>query len=278
MARILLSVALMMLPALNGCERAPPQQNAQPAVENKAAPPPISLPAPEPPLQREALLLAVVRARSAAAAGTDDRAAQAELDGKRFELRLRFCGIAAPPLEAEAEARRALAPAKANDSDAAPAGLTGAYAPEDRRIALRAAPNLTLGEAAAASLAADAYEGVEGFWIPHPWLLTPGCPDTAAGERSVGIAQFFTADQSRAGRRDGRAYEARQTLPEGAAPDGMAWDLVLRGRLRPLRDGRVILCVPVPGGMPACILSAEFERVTIENATSGEQLAEWGRG
>jgi hypothetical protein len=55
-------------------------------------------------------------------------------------------------------------------------------------------------------------------------------------------------------------------------------DLVLTGRLRRLPEGRVILCRPVAGSPPACVISAEFEQVRIENNITGEQLAQWSRG
>lgn len=268
--------------ALAGCREQEVAQNAPaPATDNGSAPAPaVVLPRPEPPLDREALLIAVVRARSAAATGRDDRAAQAELDGARFTFRLRFCGP--PPAPAEAAGP---APAKATRPASReapqPAGLTLSFDPEARRVALRAAPDLALDHPVVSALAAGQFEQVEGFWIPQPWLLAPAClPDDAAvPEPTVGIAQFFGSAEARTGRRDGRAYEARETLPETAPTrDGMNWDLVLTGRLRHLRDGRAILCTPVAAGQPACLIAAEFERVTIENAASGEQLAEWSRG
>src|ERR1700741_3492845 len=49
-----------------------------------------AIPVVEPPLDRAALLLAVARAPSATAIGAEDRVSQRELDGKRFEMRIRF--------------------------------------------------------------------------------------------------------------------------------------------------------------------------------------------
>src|SRR5688572_25835410 len=48
------------------------------------------LPVPDPSLDREFLLLALHRTASATAIGEDDGRIQHELDGKRFQLRLRF--------------------------------------------------------------------------------------------------------------------------------------------------------------------------------------------
>lgn len=230
---------------------------AEPAPQTKM------LPAPERPLDREAVLLALVRARSAAAAGADDRAAQAELDGRRFEFRIRLGCTIAPQGQ--------------------PAGRFGAtFDAAERRVELNAAPDLAIDHPAVAAIAADRFEAAEGFWVPQPWLLVPACPaGVAAGAPSelVGIAQFFAPTDSRVERRDGRAYVAREPLAEGAeGPAAGGWDLVIAGRLRQLTDGRVIVCRPAAQAMPACIISIEFDRVSILNVASGQQLAEWGRG
>lgn len=254
---------------VNACRVQAPAGNEAAAAHNATAPAPPSaqpvLPTPAPPLDREALLLAVIKARSAAAAGSDDKAAQDALDGARFQLRIAIgCRIGSP------------------DQPAANFGAT--FDAGKRRVSLSAAPDLSLEDAAVAALAGDKFESAEGFWIPDPWLLAPAClaggaAQPAPVDRSVGIAQFYTKADSRLERRDGRAYEAREELAEGTEPPQPgSWQLVVTGRLRRLEGGAVISCRPAADRpMPSCIVSVELEQVAIEKS-DGKRLAEWGRG
>jgi hypothetical protein len=160
-----------------------------------------------------------------------------------------------------------------------------------------------------AAIAGDAFEAAEGFWVPRPWLLQPGCPvvppptapaqPAEAGtaknppseaakakvapqpvaQQRVGIAQFFSDTDSRTLRRDGRPYEATKVLEIGQAPSAQGYDLVLSGRLKRLPNGRVIRCrVERPDLPPQCIVSASFDRVWIERPDTKESLAEWNAG
>lgn len=238
-----------------------------------------ALPVAEPPMDRAGLLRAAADAASAAALGKDDRPAQRPLDGKRFELRIRF-GCPGPGVPV------------AN----APFSLR--FDSDKRTLRIRAAPELSLEEPWIAALAGDNVEAVEGFWMRRPWLLEPGCqpippaqdagaaapataaplPRTASASHRVGIAQFFTEAEPRTRRRDSRAYEATLTLDAEEQPSTQGYDLVLSGRLRRLPDARVIAChVVVPEAPPECVISAEFDRVRLERP-GGELLAEWGGG
>lgn len=260
--------------ALAGCEASRPSgENEAAAANNVATPTPLPLPAPEPPLDRERLLLAVAQARSAYAAGADDRTAQAELDGDRFELRIRF-GCGAPPAEAAGN------PSVRHD-------------PEARTVELSASPDLDLADPAVAAMAGEEVEAVEGIWLSRPWVLQPACPPAAAapaqaaeGEpprqlpRQIGIAQFFTPDDSRVGRRGNRSYRHVIRLDEGQDPArAQGYDLVLSGRLRAGPAGRVIRCTGSnPDSMPSCLIGAEFEEVRFEDAERRAVIARWGRG
>jgi hypothetical protein len=262
--RLVSSTAILFpgILALAACRSEAPVENMENAVANNMAEavPPKAVIAPEPALDREALLLAAVRARSAAATGTDDREAQAALDRRRFEFRIRIgCNIFAPGAPESAEAR---------------------YDAEGRRVLLRVAPDVSADRAAVAGIAGEGVEAVEGFWVPRPWLLTPSCAGAAPGASQIGLAQFFTAQDSRTARRDGRAYEIAAPLPEGAtAPAAGSWDLVLRGRLRKWGGDRVIVCRPASeGAVPACLISVQFDDVSIEETGSGRSLGNWGRG
>ena len=235
----------------NGPAPAPPPGNE--LVETDAKAPPA-----EPELDRESLLIAAVRARSAAAIGTDAREVQRALDGRRFTFRIRLgCTLAQSETD-EGVAR---------------------YDPALRRVVLTVAPDLTDDDPVAAAMAGDDFEASEGFWIRDPWLLAPHCAAGQAGAPPVGIAQFFTADEPRAARRSGRPYEAREEFREGEAPEAGDWELVFTGRLQRLGDGRVIQCrESVPGTPPACIISARFDLVEIVNRRRGSRLAEWRAG
>jgi len=247
---------------ISACRNEPSLENTSNAVANNMAATEIPKvePPPQPVLDREALLVAAIRARSAAATGADDRMAQRQLYRRRFEFRIRLgCNILAPGAPDTVEAR---------------------YDAEARRVQLRASPDLTMESQPVAEIAGEGVEAVEGFWIRNPWILSPSCAGATAGAPEIGIAQFFTAEDPRTERRDGRPYEIAVPLPEGAtAPTAGSWDLVLRGRLRGWNSNRVILCRPRQGvGRPACIISVELDDVSIEEVGSGRQLAYWGRG
>ncbi len=266
MVRHFALLGLLPLAALPGCDRsteeaetrAPAPENV---VANRAAPPPL-VPRPAPPADRAELLLAVFKARSAAATGQDDREEQAALDGRPFSFRIRLgCALDASGAES---------------ADARPADAR--YDTETRRVTLSALPNMNAEAPVAAAISGDAFEAVEGFWIADPWLLAAHCSASGGGGAAVGIAQFFTADEPRTMRREGRPYQAREQLPEGTAPEVGSWELVLTGRLTKIGDGRVVQCRAVESGPPACIISVRFDRVEIVNHRTGEQLAQWRAG
>jgi hypothetical protein len=266
-AQIVPAAMILSSLALGSCRDGAPAANGNaPQSANVAVSEPATLPVPAPEvrLNREALLMAAIRARSAAAVGTDDTADQGELEGKRFEFRIRLgCSLTSDTPATVSAAR---------------------YDAQERRIELEAAPDVALDQPIVAAVAGDGVEAVEGFWVPQPWLLAPSCAGadqaqpTVAEPPSVALAQIYTPADPRTERREGRAYQARQSLAEGQAPAAGGWDLVLRGRLRKIAE-RVIPCrSPFPGAMPVCIISVAFEEVAIERVETGEVLARWGRG
>ena len=247
------------------------------------------VPRPQPPIDRAAILAAVARAASASASGTDDKAAQAALDGRQFEFRIRF-GCKGP------------------SSDLPNAWLGWSFEREKGTLRVRAMPTISPKEQLVKALGGDQFEAVEGFWVPRPWLLEPICPATAAlssapaepatdnaadqlAEESVaaaepepapprvGIAQFFTDTDARTGRRSLRPYEAVKTLDADQPIGAQGFNLVLSGRLKQLPDKGVIACVAKGAeSPPECILSVDFDRVWIEKPSDGEIIAEWGGG
>lgn len=287
-----------------GCRQASENTTIENDSENAALPlPPI--PVAEPPIGREALLLAAARAGSAAALGRNDAAWQRELDGKRFEVRIRF-GCPESRSVAEDGSR-----------------FEVRFDEEKRTLRLRATPDLNLNDEVIAGLSSETVEAVEGFWIRRPWLLADGCPRTpqppqdarqaeapgrapagkdkavspptepkrpssrttedvkgagapSLSDRRIGIAHFFTETDSRTGRRDHRAYEATKVLKEDEQTSAQGYNLVLSGRLRAQPLGRVISCTMVSvDAPPQCVVSAEFDRVWIEHPESKQIVAEW---
>ena len=267
---------------LAACEREP--DTSPPSGDRQIEIP--SLTAVDPPLGREELVLALARAASDFAAGREDLEHHRRLDGKRFELRLRFgCETDAPDTRRWTFDERA------------------------RVVRFRVEPDISRETEQLAELGLESFEAVEGFWIRRPWLLEAACPapepppdaeeegaadGAAPGEETSaaaeadeaepprwplpGIAQFFTEQDSRLRRRDDRAYQATIPLQEGVAPSTSGYDLVLSGRLRRLPDGRVIACVGRgDDAPPSCIASAAFDHVALERP-DGTTLAEWSSG
>jgi hypothetical protein len=275
-----------------------PEQND---VNQAAAPAPV-IPRPQPPLDRAGLLTAVIQAASASAAGTEVPEAIASLDGRQFEVRVRF-GCRGPAKDIEQS------------------WLGWSYDSEKRTLRVRAKPTISKQDPLVAGIADESFESVEGFWIPRPWLLKATCPaaaaltprpaesdeeaepaaDSAKGSSTagakqlanateakgepvptaprVGIAQFFTSQDPRTRRRDSRPYSTVKTLPEGTPVSSQGFNLVLSGRLRSLPGRGVIECVAKGADTPPeCVVSAEFLRVWIERPDSREVIAEWGSG
>ena len=271
---MLLSAAL-----LASCGPSEPQEQPADTTLNNIVQELPSLPVAETPLDRERLILSAIRAASAFAAGTDDAAAQRALDGKRFELRIRFgCGTA----EAQDQSRG------------------WRFDEAKRTLRLRVTPDLSADDRLVASVAGEDFEGVEGLWLRRPWLLTSACPrtpppapaeeaDESAGPQDLptpeeasspgwqlGIAQFFSSTDSRTGRRRQRPYETTKVLEEGQAPSMQGYDIVVSGRIRALPDRRVIACTLTDaGGPPACIISVHVDRTWIERADNKDLVAEW---
>lgn len=275
------ATCLLLLSLMTACQQAgdanrEAQANAVQPVEN-AAP---AVPLPRPPMDRAALLQAVAQARSAAAAGVDDRQAQQALDGKAFELRIRF-GCAGAAL-----------------TNAEKPSLSWSFDSKSGVLRVRAAPDLS--EDAPVTKGLQGVEAVEGFWLMRPWLLSATCPvkapthgsdvtegkpttaaepapsAPASGAPKVGIAQFFTATDPRTTRRDHRPYQTVKKREPGASVGTQGFDLVLSGRLRMLPQGRVIRCVGSgPDAPPACVVSAQFDHVWIDDAATKERIADW---
>lgn len=268
--------------SLFACSGQQPQENG---TDNHAidSPPPQRMQIVEPPFNRSRLLLAVARAASAHSAGMTDPAVQQPLDGKQFEIRLRF-GCEGP--------------------GPASGGYGWSLDPDGRTLRLRAAPTLSLEDEVVKGLAGEKVEAVEGFWLPRPWLLQAACPDgqptdadaaappadpeekeeeeakadsqVGPAVQRIGIAQFFTAEDGRTRRRMNRPFEAVKQLEVGEQVGQDGFNLVLAGRLRARGDGRVISCAGAGRNRPPdCIVSATVDRVWVERPDDKMVVAEW---
>ena len=284
-ASLQLLAALTMLCACQPAAQDPGNlQNAEEPTLNATV-----VPRPQPALDRAAIFAAVTQAASAEAAGTDHSEAQRALDGRQFEIRIRF-GCKGPSTQLREE------------------WLGWSFDREKGTLRVRAMPTLSAEEELVKALGGDQFEAVEGFWIPRPWLLEAACPATAAvssapaepaldaepqaaeaestlitepvprGPR-IGIAQFFTETDPRTGRRSMRPYEAVKTLGPDQPVGSQGFNLVLSGRLKALADKRVVACVAKGADSPPeCIVSVDFDRVWIEKPEDREVIAEWGGG
>lgn len=300
MHRPSLSILIAAAAMVGACQQEPAEDTTtaeDPSVNRPA------VPRPRPPIDRPTLLAAVADAASATAAGVEMPESVRALDGRQFEIRIRF-GCHGPTTELSER------------------WLGWSFDPAARRIRVRAMPTISSDEPLIGRIGDDRFEAVEGFWIPRPWLLQPVCPATAAvrqtareddpatagqgraqeqEERSettgiasqesdrigeplpraprIGIAQFFTERDPRSRRRGMRPYEASYTLRQNEAMSSQGYNLVLSGRLRALPDRGVIHCsVRDPDSPPECVVSAEFLRVWIEQPDTRAVVAEWGTG
>jgi hypothetical protein len=282
---------LLLAASAGACRQEPPAADnvAQPPVIN---PPPVVRSSPA--LDRAGLLAAVAQAASAAASGGAAPAELRALDGRQFEVRIRF-GCRGPSAEGTGN------------------WLTWSYDAASRTMRVQARPTISADDPLVASIGGEGFEAAEGFWIPRPWLLQPVCPATAAVQTAeqvpvltdttatggaaaekqdaqqgaeplpmrqrVGIAQLFTRTDPRTGRRNSRPYQAVHTLEEGQAIGSQGFNLVLSGRLRAIPGKGVIECSAVDADTPPdCIVSAEFQRVWIEQPETGAVIADWGGG
>lgn len=253
--------AVMLL----GCQR----QAVEP-VANEASPAPAeanlaeSLALPTPLMDRAAFLAAVAAAASAHTAGADDRQAQSALDGRRFAVRLRF-GCGGPAGE---------------ESDAP---LQWTASKDQTSFEVRATPDLSLDLEQFEGSAGETIEAVEGFWLARPWLTSDTCPaqrpdapvTAVSPARLVGIAQFFTPDDSRIQRRGDRSYVTVEKVESAEELPGHGLVLLLEGRFRRWPGGKVIRCVGTGvASQPECVAAAYLDRAAFERP-DGTELAEW---
>ncbi|MDP2116459.1 MAG: hypothetical protein Q8J71_03580 [Brevundimonas sp.] len=269
---VLSTVAAAFL--LAQCDRGGPEPiEAEPVAVDPSPTPAVVVPTT---LTRAGLLAATSRAASAYAAGERLEGVD-PLIGRPFALRVPFGCNGPQPTAAEA----------AGD------GLARwSWGPENRTIQLSLTPGDWLNTALISGEAGGSdWEAVEGFWIPRPWLTVGDCSairadplqsgDGAPSPQTVGLAAVFRSDDSRVGRRNGRAYTFT-IRPTGdtplTAPVG-GYRVILEGRLASFPEGRAIRCrASSPDQRPVCIAAIRLDRVAFTTADSSVLLSEWRPG
>lgn len=279
------SAAILLLAGVAaGCRADPVANDSAENVQNAAGEKNLAdapaLPTVSQPLSRRELLLAAAEAASDFAAGVNDTKRQRELSGQPFSLAIRFC---------EGDRNEAL--------------FRSSFDQESRVVRLQVRPDINASSPLIQQLRAPGIEAVEGFWIRKPWLLEPACPtmapaapatelpDAEAGKEAstetmqeqaeerppwvprVGIAEFHDRSSDRSIRRGDRPYEVTKRLPEGARVGPV--DMLIKGRLRALTTGKVIVCTGGSATMPpTCVISARVDAVSLRQ-TGGDVLGEW---
>lgn len=257
--RLVLIASSFVLVATAACrERAPePDQNAAAPAPAREAKPSAAIPVPKPAIGREQLIIEALHALSAAALGQDDSVAQKRLNGRRFELRLRF-GCPGEP---------------------ASGSRNWSYDADEHVLRVQVRADVDSGSVPASDLLMKGYEGAIGFVIDKPLLLSAGCPSPQFAaqttvEPTIAVAQMFTGEDSRV-QRPQQSYEVTKKIDDAQKP-AQGLDLVIAGRLAALTDDRPIHCA-FAQGPPACIVAAKFDRVSIENPVDGSLLGEWSQ-
>ncbi|WP_420470132.1 hypothetical protein [Brevundimonas sp. FT23042] len=270
--RVLIPVALAAItPLLANCDRDKPApvEPAPEAVAPTPAPTPLQ---PTAPLSRADLLAAVSRAASAYAAGQAGEGAD-PLVGRNFAIRTPF-GCTGPASATGVED-----------------GLAAwSWGPDQKTIQLSLTPGGWLNTALIAGAGDGDWESVEGVWLPRPWLTTDACPSIrtdalqsgapAPSPQTVGLAAISETTDSRAGRRNGRAYtftiRGEDDRPP-AAPAG-GYRTLLEGRIAAFPGGRAVRCrASSPDQRPVCIVAIRLDRVAFTEA-NGNVLTEWRAG
>jgi hypothetical protein len=267
---VLATVAASLM--LSQCDRTPKPIEAEPIAEPSPAP---VIPTPTA-MTRADLLNAVSRSASAYAAGERLEGADS-LVGRPFSIRIPV-GCGEP---------------QSTVLDGPTEGLAQwAWGPERKTIQLSLTPGDWLNTALISGTAGGSgWEAVEGFWVPQPWLRTETCskvrvdplqsgPGTPSSQ-TVGLAAVFKANESRIGRRNGRAYTftVRATGDAPLTVPANGYRVVVEGRLAAFPGGQAIRCrASSPDQRPVCIAAIQLDRFAFTEGGTGTVLSEWRPG
>lgn len=246
--------------------RADPVEVPAVGPENEVAA--LPLPVVEPLVGRAELVETAAAAAAAFAAGEPLTGLGAALADRRFQIDVPLgCGGAAP------------------EDSTAP--LRWRYDPETSVLTLTARmEDWTDTPFAPPPPDAPAFDSVEGFWIPHPWMRDAACPTAPVAEaepaapaparQTVGLAQFFGPDEPRVLQPGKRPFSIVKKVAQESMAGVRNFSLLLRGRVKPLPDGSVARCVgDGREAVPVCLISVQFDYVGLRNPKTSDLLAEW---
>ena len=101
-------------------------------------------------------------------------------------------------------------------------------------------------------------------------------PQPPARRHTLGIVEYFDPGSRRATRRNGRAYSLVRNVAAGEIALDRGLRLVVEGRLGELPSGQPVGCwSETMDRPPVCLISAQFSRVAITDASGERVLAEW---
>lgn len=240
------------------------------APEVPPAPTRITVPAPkvepspvpqvQPVLGRPALLAAATRAADLFAGGGNPVELR-QLVGQRFEIALPF-GCTGP-------------------SDPAAAPMSWRYDEEAEALRVRVVPVQWPLADWIAQEQQDQMEALEGFWIDRPWTSSGDCPSIAAEasqppDRTLALAQLFTASGSRAARRKDDAFSAVVSMKREELDLSRGLRLRLLGRIAASPDGNPALCrTSSAAERPVCLLLVSLDEVAVINPMGDVVIARW---
>lgn len=132
-------------------------------------------------------------------------------------------------------------------------------------------------------------DAIEGFWVARPWTASDACPPQRQAAAAIGVdpvtlpgqtlamAQFFTSDGPRQGRRGEKPYEIVKRMAAADVRGARGFRLQIRGRIARVPGGAPISCRQ-PAGVeqrPVCVIAMQTDEVAIQNPTTDETLATW---
>lgn len=267
-AALLILVLPLVVYVLTGSETPDPEPKAvvpSPAAQATTTATPVRTVASST-LGRADLIEAAQRAADAYAARKSTPAANFDLAGKRFSIRLPFgCG----------------GPASGPD-DLGAAGWH--YDPETETLRAQISPEDWTEALWARAASGQPYEAAEGFWIARPWSSSNECPAPAAGvspgqaasAQTLGIARFFEPGSSRAARKSGEAYRFSKKVSPENAPGVQGLRLLIEGRLSVDPSRQPIGCWSAsPDARPICVFNARLDRIAITDPSGEAVFSEW---
>lgn len=275
-------IAIMALAApLAGCrsEQGPdPEESGGGVASSAAAETKLPTIAAEAPIDRAQLLDAAAAAADWVVAGEPLPEGNLKLASRSFRLRLPFgCGDGL--------------------------GEWGSWHvdPKSRVLRISVQPQVWGDDPTFKALAAGmAYDTAEGFWIERPWTRSEKCPQSTVPvpasasssppneplpdappqsgrpSQTLALVQYFSPDEPRTLRRGSRPYSFTTKVPQDQIARARSFRLTIAGRIRGFADGQPIHCLTRGASSPPlCAAAVEFVRVAIEDAQTGDVVAEW---